>query len=199
VVRVNLGAAAVRILPEAGGLFDDLPLADLVEDDEPLPPPPPSKPETHAERLARYKREAAEKNEHARALVAKFDYAAAVAVLESYTPEQQRHRDDTLLQRATAARDRLAALDASIKPLLDRERYHHPRLPGLLAEFVALWPTHPEYAPLARELPSDEPPANLKPGDVFTLRAWIEAPEHAPGEETVLRWKAVAKRANPNT
>jgi serine/threonine protein kinase len=222
VIRINLGVAATRILAETEGWLDDLILAELTDEDPdplPEPPPPPLRPppriETHAERLARFKREAAEKNDRARALVAKYDYAGAVEVLNSFTPEQQRHRDNELFRTATERRDRLVALDASIKPLLDHEEYHHPRLPALLAEFVALCPTHPEYGPLARELPSEEPPANPKEGEVLTLRAWIDAPEHAPGEVMTLkatipapehapgeimalRWKALAKRPNPN-
>ncbi|HEX4611741.1 MAG TPA: serine/threonine-protein kinase, partial [Urbifossiella sp.] len=61
-----------------------------------------------------------------------------------------------------------------------------------------------------------ELPANPSPGDLFTARGWIPAPErrpgevltlaatipapgHAPGETSVVRWKAVAKRPNPNS
>jgi serine/threonine protein kinase len=189
----------------------------------PVAPPPPPPAETHAARVARMKREAAErvardereaaeKNARAQALFDRYDFAGAVAVLDSFTAEHQRRRNDELLQAATVRRDRLASLDARIRPLLDREQYHHPRLPALLAEYVALHPTHPEYAPLARELEAEAPPANPNPGDVFALRAWIDAPEHAPGELTTLkvtipapkhapgellslRWKAVAKRA----
>jgi serine/threonine protein kinase len=190
--------------------------APLPSSPPPLPPPS-APPETHAQKLRRYKTEATAKVDQARVLVGRYAYAEAVRILSDFTPEQLPYRDDVLLRDATAKRDRVAGLHANIQSILGSNLFNHPRLPVLLAEYLALKPDDSELRELAAELPAEEElPKNPKAGDVFALRAWISgsqltpgeimtlkallpSPAHMPGELTALRWKVVAKRPNPNS
>jgi serine/threonine protein kinase len=163
-----------------------IPLSEVIEEPPPTAPTPPI--ETPAQFLKRIKAEAAAKMEQARVFMGRYDYAAAVRILSDFTADQAKHRDEAMLRDATEKRDRLRELDRNIRKLLDARRFHDHRLPVWVDQYLKLKPDDVEMRELREELPPpNEPPANPKPKDIFTLRIPNPEPEIEPGGMITVR------------
>ncbi len=165
-----------------------------------VPPRPVSAvvPETSVQRVRRIEAEVAIRTEQARALLQRFEYAAAVQILEGFTPEQVEFRDHDLLREASGRRDRLHELTRNIQKLSQAQRFHDPRLPVWVRQYLALKPDDREMEELAAQLPQpNEPPSQPKPGDIFCLYIVAAETDYRPGEIMTLTWKPVPARLNP--
>lgn len=117
-----------------------------------------------------------------------YDYAAAVEKLSHLTDEQARVwaenplPEKELLRDLTDKRDRLSDLRKKIDPLYHKLKYNDPRLAVWVPQLLELDPSDEQMRKLQGRLPPpNEPPANPKPGDFFTLRIVPPDEEHRAG------------------
>lgn len=152
-----------------------------------------------------------------------YDYAAAVEKLTHLTDEQARVwaenllSEKELLRDLTDKRDRLSDLRKKIDPLYQKLKYNDPRLAVWVPQLLELDPSDEQMRKLQGRLPPpNEPPANPKQGDLYTLKIvaaddelragriiTVPIPPPREGElragcVTTLKWKPVPPRANPN-
>ncbi|MCZ2340750.1 MAG: serine/threonine protein kinase [Bacteroidales bacterium] len=152
-----------------------------------------------------------------------YDYTAAVEKLTHLTDEQARVwaenplPEKELLRDLTDKWDRLSDLRKKIDPLYQKLKFNDPRLAVWVPQLLELDPSDDQMRKLQGRLPPpNEPPANPKQGDLYTLQIVaadddlragriLTVPIPPPREGdlragcvTTLKWKPVPPRANPN-
>lgn len=209
----------------------DIPIAEPIEEPPAVPSrvqPAPLKcgPETPIDFFIRVTGEITALGDEARALAGPdhgYDYAAAVEKLTNLNAEQSRVwaenllPEKELLRDLNDKRDRLSDLRKKIDPLYQKLKYNDPRLAVWVPQLLELDPSDEQMRKLQGRLPPpNEPPANPKVGDTFTLQIvaaddelragriiTVPIPPPREGElradcVTTLKWKPVPPRANPN-
>ena len=149
-VLTELAKLQVALTPQE----EELPTAELVEEEVPTPPRPVVRPvvvpppESRAQRYQRFKDQALQKNAEARLCVENCDFAEAVEVLEGFASEELLHRDESLLADAKTKRDRLADLNSKIEAALRGDKSLHDQLETLLTESLTFDPRNKDWREL---------------------------------------------------
>ncbi len=177
----------------------EIPFAEPVEEEE-------VRQETPLQFFKRVKAEIVVLGQKARAFEGCHDYVAAVQVLANLSADQARVwaenslPEKELLRDLTVKRDRLNELRKGIDPLYRNHKFHDPRLRVWVEQYLKLKPDDREMRELLDELPPpNEPPAQPKAGDVYSLRIVTPESEHKPGAILTVKIPSPDRGPKPGT